>query len=481
MNELDFVNMYFNLVFKYNVPSHNRVYEDYQTIIDFKQWLIKQNISFSFINQIDEDNIKLFLRARSFQQVDYVLKTNYEQELINYQQIEKDKYQVVLLPGVDDNSLFNQTIKDKYVNDNIRIFSIDNGISSKDISIYGPFRLFLHALYQIDKWPGILVFKGNEKSFIPVNNNEDISKVFELINDGTIFDHQYINNDNYFIHLSDLHLGAKKSDEGLTVLNESLDKIYSTLKPTKQLRFIITGDLMNSPNRKNMYQASTFMNRLRKAYHGDVTFVLGNHDVIVHGFNFLKRQKAKVVAYLLGENIKVLEDEKIILIKIDSTSEGNLARGKVGSIKLHEIDEELEAIDNLKDYTLVAMLHHHVLPIVKDNFLKTKWSEKIFVGKLMDRSKALVDSKELIAWLQEKQIHYVLHGHKHIPYYEKYQDLNVIACGSSCGGGAKENKSKYLSYNILKYDCQNKKFKYCFIFYDDTTKQERQRVIINIL
>ena len=80
-----------------------------------------------------------------------------------------------------------------------------------------------------------------------------------------------------------------------------------------QLKFLITGDLMNSPNRKNMYAASHFMNRLKRKYHSDVTFVLGNHDVIVYGLNLLKKQKTKVVAYLLGENIKVYPDVKMIV------------------------------------------------------------------------------------------------------------------------------------------------------------------------
>ena len=78
---------------------------------------------------------------------------------------------------------------------------------------------------------------------------------------------------------------------------------------------------MESPNRKNMYLANDFMNSLKKRYKANVTFILGNHDVIVHGFNMARNQKSKVIAYLLGENIKVLEKEKMILIKMDTTSE----------------------------------------------------------------------------------------------------------------------------------------------------------------
>ena len=140
-------------------------------------------------------------------------------------------------------------------------------------------------------------------------------------------------------------------------LYNSLDYIVPLLKSKEKLKVLITGDLMESPNRKNMYLANDFMNRIKKQYKADVTFILGNHDVIVHGFNMARNQKSKVIAYLLGESIKVIEDEKIILIKMDTTSEGNLARGKVGHRQLNEIDDELEAIDHLEDYALILMPH----------------------------------------------------------------------------------------------------------------------------
>ena len=72
------------------------------------------------------------------------------------------------------------------------------------------------------------------------------------------------------------------------------------------LNFLITGDLMNSPNRKNMYAASHFMNRLKRKYHSDVTFVLGNHDVIVYGLNLLKKTKRQKVGSLFARR-KILK------------------------------------------------------------------------------------------------------------------------------------------------------------------------------
>ena len=73
------------------------------------------------------------------------------------------------------------------------------------------------------------------------------------------------------------------------------------------------------------------------------------------------------------------------------------------------------------------------------------------------------------------------HGHKHIPCVVKKGNTYIMAGGSSCGGGTRERKSSYLSYNLLKYNRKDQAFKYCFVFYDDLTKQERHRVKIKII
>lgn len=188
-----------------------------------------------------------------------------------------------------------------------------------------------------------------------------------------------------------------------------------------------------------------------------------------------RTQKSKVIAYLLGEHVKVIEDEKLVIIKIDSTSEGNLARGKVGQRQLKEIDDELDTIDHLEDYTIIVMVHHHVYPITKAQFLKTKWHEKTFINKILESSKALVDADLLIQWLDKRHIQYVLHGHKHLPFFRKEEQKFIISGGSSTGS-LKESKSKYISYNLIKYNNLEKKMKTCIIFYDDKQKTECQRV-----
>ena len=78
----------------------------------------------------------------------------------------------------------------------------------------------------------------------------------------------YINhyqNDAYFIQLSDLHLGKNKRQKGLARLYASLDELMPRLTFIMgRLNILITGDLMESPNRKNMYLANDFMNSLKE-------------------------------------------------------------------------------------------------------------------------------------------------------------------------------------------------------------------------
>lgn len=486
MNEYDLMNAYLHLIDNNSTTFLYRVLEKYENLDSMNKWLLQRGITFGFLESLTRENFPLRIRNYQLDSFDALLQRDFKTDFHAFREAENKKYQVIFLSGFEKENEINQSFVSKeycesFASELCSIYYCTQIQEEKELSFNGPHPYFLEALYQIDHWPGILVFKETKWSFYPITTLQQVNEVFKKIQEHAVFDNTHQQEeDSYIIQLSDLHLGTKNKAKGKVVLEESLAELCPSLRSKYPIKFLITGDLMNSPNRKNMYEASSFMNMLKKEYKGDVTFILGNHDVIVHGFNFMKRQKAKVVAYLLGENIKVLEREKIILIKINSTVEGNLARGKVGKIQLDEIDEELAGIENIEEYTLMAMVHHHVLEIPRDDFLKAKWHEKIFVGKIVENSKVLMDAEELIAWLHLHRIEYIFHGHKHLPFFNYHQGLHVISGGSSCGGGAKESKSRYLSYNVLKYDQQKKKLKYCFIFYDDMTKQERQRIKVHV-
>lgn len=473
MRDFTLLNIFFNIVYKNEAAYKRLLLSSYDLYNDFMSWLDKHEIENKKLKSIDENyhiTMNKDFKNTSIESIFYNCKEEFDKISSYYE----DKLFLVYLPKVNESSRYID-FYDEYV----QFFCIQDEIN--ELSFDDPFNHFMEALIHIDNWPGVLIFNKNQSVFKQVLSDEDLNNILaDIRNKKDIFElYKNIDNDSYAIQLSDLHLGPKKSDKGLVRMFLSLDYIIPYLKSNHKLKFLITGDLMQSPNRTNMYIANDLMNNLKKAYRADVTFILGNHDVIVHGFNMFRTQKSKVIAYLMGENIKVIEDEKLILIKLDSNSEGNLARGKVRTRQLEEIDDELEAIDHLEDYTLIVMIHHHLHSISKADFIKVHIHEKFIWGKLIEKSKILIDAPILLDWIKKHNIQYVFHGHKHIPFFKKENGCYFISAGSATGS-LKEHVSKYISYNLVKYDLKDKEMKYCMIIYADTERTERFRVEINM-
>ena len=442
---LSYVNALLHLIFENQNEFIRVLFNSKEDFDNYQKWLKQRGIEFNWLNNIDTNSLNLVLKRTSVKEIEAMLHINISDEIDNFIEQER-KYTHHILINTD--SFFK-------TNPNDRIYSIQIELEENSYFFINPAQVFNVALLEANHWPGTLTIT-QQKTYFTSKNYKN-----------------YQDQQSYFIHLSDLHLGTRKNNNGKVALLRSLDHFFETITPSIRPKILITGDLMNSPNRKNMYLASGFINDLKKRYHSDITFILGNHDMIVHGLNLFKTQKAKVVAYLLDENIKVLEKEKIILIKINSAYEGYLARGKVGALQLREIDNELSTIDCLHEYQMIVMIHHHVFPIDKAEFLKRKWNEHKVIAKLIDSSKELIDSDLLVDWLKKRHIRYILHGHKHIPFFKKHQQFFVVSCGSSCGI-IKESKIKYLSYNVLKYDIATKKMELCLIYYDSLIDHQRR-------
>lgn len=476
----DFINAIIHLLYENPDVFITTLFSSIPTHHEMKKWMMDQNIDFQWLKRIKEDDLPLLTGRKEVIQIEALLRMDIQGELDAFIVKNRSETHYLLFPGKNQQDPINQCFIDQHYIETLQkqcpgmIFYPPEPYDEDRYMFSNPAHSLMQALFNADQWPGILKIHDDEICFIPIHSKDEMECV---ILRGLVS--QEKPDETFFIHLSDLHLGSKKHNSGATALIRALDHLYPSLPKENQTKILITGDLMNSPNRKNMYLASGLMNDLKKRYKADISFILGNHDVIVHGLNLLRVQKAKVVAYLLGENIKVLEKEKIIIIKINSAYEGNLARGKVGIQQLEEIDEELSAITDLDSYQLMVMIHHHVFPIDKADFLKKKWNEKKVLRKIVETSKELVDSDILIDWLEKRHVQYILHGHKHIPYFRKYHQFYVISCGSSCGY-LKESKMKYLSYNILKYDNQTHQMKVCLICYEAANGNEGRRIEVHL-
>lgn len=340
--------------------------------------------------------------------------------------------------------------------------------------------LFEPLIYQLNDLPLLMASNGKSFYFRRVECRKDILTAYEMLSQKGYLESNLSTNDYaYIIHLSDVHLGDKSRRETLDLLYHCLDKELGRLKSNYAFKFVITGDLMDSPRRKNMYMASTFINELRSRYGAEVDFILGNHDVIVSGLNMFRIQKSKVVAYLLGESVKKIEDIKVLLIKLNSSLHGNFARGMVGQRQLDEVDEELTTVENLDGYTPIVLVHHHPLPVHKADFLKLKWTERSIVGRVVEKSKTLVDGEELLSWMQKRQVHYVLHGHKHIPSLTYQDGIYVIGAGSSTGV-VRDDMDAYISYNLLQFDVRRRRVVSCTLFYEDVAQKQPKHIYTRI-
>lgn len=478
MSEINFINTFFNIIYQNETAYIRDLMSSYDYLLAFCDWLSSRNINCQCLRKIQKNDYSLLNNQLKLCNIEIILHLPLKEYFEKLSKKYLNKVHMIYIPGCNHNVDINY----KEINyKNAYIYIIHDKFYEDDLSFFDPFPAFFCAINHADEWPGVLVFQNEKGVFIPLKTNDEFKNILDEFDQHVDLFTKYndFQDDLYFIQLSDLHLGSNKKEKGLKQLYQSLNGIIPKLYTNSQIQFLITGDLMESPNRKNMYLANDFMNHLKKEYKANVTFILGNHDMIVHGVNIARRQKSKVIAYLLGENVRIFEKEKIIIIKMDTCSEGYLARGKVGQRQLDEIDDELSAIEKIEDYTLIVMLHHHVYPLSKAQFIKTKWHEKTFINRLVETSKVLVDAPLLIEWLKQRKIKYIFHGHKHLPYFREKDGSYYIGAGSATGG-LKESKSRYISYNIVRYNQREQKMKTCMIFYDDKAKAERQRIEVNV-
>jgi predicted phosphodiesterase len=257
------------------------------------------------------------------------------------------------------------------------------------------------------------------------------------------------------LHLSDLHLGkvthGRKNELIRLIDSHSMHKDDVPILP------IITGDLMDTPNQDNKEKVEEFLRELNTKFNHRAITILGNHDIDKKGiFSFFRKDKQATISLVSQDPIELYEEYKLIIIKICSNQGGNLACGEVGEEQLINIGSKLDCIENINDYTLLAVLHHHPIEIQIPDWHSKKWYEEI-LGAFHENTMKLVDSERFLLWCNERNIKTVLHGHKHIPNIQKENDVYCIASGSSTGEIEHTDKNKtYISYNLIKYDLEQR-------------------------
>jgi hypothetical protein len=414
------------------------------------------------------------------------------------------RVKTILLPGFGaseldhlmmGNELLNELVQRYAPGEAVLILQLKEMPNVKDVSLLNVFAPFETALHRIDEWPGVLIWNSlfEEEYFLKVESRQDIHSIYDVISNaglrGLRAGALNRRDDNYrmfgkrkyayLFHLSDLHFGDKQSNHRKSRLLAILGKEMSRLRDAEVCIPIITGDLMDSPTIDNKNTYTEFHRELQKIGFSKPIHLLGNHDVDTGGFiKMLTQQKAAIVGVNEVDSLEILDQLNLVFIRFNSNIGGHFAQGMVGEDQLSALGNEL---DNLRDeFTCIALLHHHPTEIENPDWYSRDWYEALLGTIGYEKSMRLVDSEIFLEWINKRGIKLILHGHKHIPNIRVQDGITIVAAGSATGKVSHKDKNKtYLSYNLIKYDIENRRPVSCTIIAEDVIGSGAKNVLVH--
>jgi len=209
-------------------------------------------------------------------------------------------------------------------------------------------------------------------------------------------------------HVSDLHLASPYfvpswSENVIDIINE---------QPPDLL--VLTGDLTENGYSHEYTMARALIDEMKAR---DKVILPGNHDARNLGYEIFEDS--------FSTRFPEFKNEDVALIGLDST-EPDLDDGHVGRENYWRVRESMRP-DRLR----VLALHHHLIPIP---------------GTGRERQ-IPTDAGDLLGLCKELRIHFVLSGHKHLPWIWKLESTYFITAGTATTRRLK-GKS-YPSFNLL--------------------------------
>jgi len=457
--------------------------ENYRVLRNFFRHNLEQNVFFSTRNY-EKHFYRLFheleqlMSERGFRDVPHEYLYRHLLEVSHL--IGRSKVKGLLLSGHRDRFMTDTHLLERLVDihpeDSCLILQISDLSYEKSVTLINAFRAFEEALKQFDKFPGVLLWDDTDTLFIPTNEEIEVVDIFErlllerhrpLQSLKRHYSERHQDNDYiYLLHMSDLHLGkvthGRKNELIRLIDGHSMHNDDVPILP------IITGDLMDTPNQDNKNKVEEFLRELNTKFNHRAITILGNHDIDQKGvFSFFRKNKQATISLVSQDIIEVYEEYNLIIIKICSNQGGSLACGEVGEEQLINVGSKLDNIENINNYTLIAILHHHPIEIKTPDWQSKKWYEAI-LGSFLENTVKLKDSERFLLWCVERNIRTVLHGHEHIPNIQNERGVYCIASGSSTGNIKHIDKNKtYISYNLIKYDLKLRTPVQATIYFED--------------
>ena len=256
------------------------------------------------------------------------------------------------------------------------------------------------------------------------------------------------------LHISDLHIGSEEASTRLGRLQQMIRGVLEELPAGGRVVPVVTGDIMDDPNPRAYDEADRFLDFLHNLNTDEPVLVLGNHDVRRGGY--LETDLSEALRFR-NEGVRWLDRERIGIACFNSNLEANsdldLATGKIGERQFQAMGNAIDRKRDSNDYLMVALLHHHPVPVPRPSWYPVSLAEKIF-GRLIARTVELRDASAFKRFVRDRRFTAVLHGHEHIPRFDKIdaatgEDIAIIGCGSSVGKVPTNNDEVFASLNLI--------------------------------
>jgi len=344
--------------------------------------------------------------------------------------------------------------------------------------VYPPFHC---ALSKSTRWPGILLWRRSDEPLffpLPAEKTEDaIHWVFSRADDlantaGHLLAHRYLEafpscrihagSRLTFLHMSDTHIGSKKSIERIIRVKDLLKDYMKNNHGDSSVVFLLSGDIMQTPDESNVICANDFHDFLKDLHPRgqDPIFVLGNHDVRRKGV-LRGRSASSSLFPAIHTRIEWIPDHPVGILCWNSADAGRMARGKITGEQYRTIEERLNPFPGgIAKPILISLLHHHPLqfrridPEMRRFHMKTLGASlRKFIGYAYEHMDGLANAREFIRFCDSHAVKVILHGHKHIPIAGKIPEhllgngpILVFGCGSSVG------KNTYMYRKLFNVD-----------------------------
>jgi len=462
-------------------PDIERLREEWNTVRQSFQRLSNRNIESE--SSLYRDNRRLLYFFKSLSSI-----------------LSRCKIKTLLLPGFEDTSLNRMMYDRHFLHDLVRIHPGDSALilqikerlQKRDTSILNAFSKFETAYGNIDLWPGVLLWNDNDSLFLKAESENQLVEIYEILRyeKGSF---SYLRNHflkkqeskrhAYFFHLSDLHFGNPESNKRKLRLTKILETHLSTLNDKSTAIPIITGDLMDSPSDSNKNTYLEFCELIKSKGFENPIQILGNHDVDTGGiFKRLSNQKSIISSLSGSNNIEIFKDLDLAFVRFNSNTGGNLAQGAIGSDQLMTIGNEIDSIANKDKLNFIALLHHHPKEIENPGWYAKDWYEALLGKNKFEKTMKLVDADLFLEWIENRGIKLILHGHKHIPKIHGHKNITIVAAGSSTGKVKHRDEGKtFLTYNLIKYDIENKRPVSCSIIAEENLGSGTKNMLLHLL